>query len=427
MRRHLIITSIFLIIMFSVKSQENKNIKIDVIDINRGLNNLSRLMISDFGKTIRFIPLETHNDGLIGRNPVVKVLRDYIVVEYYPRPSIDPGVCLLFSKKDGSFISKIGHIGQDPSGYSKSFSWADENEDFLYFQRMPNQLIKYDMQGNFCGSIKFSSTGLASYYLITNTEIIGYFDELDRLIQYSNQNSLCIFEKDGKLKNSVRSFFPSTTPFTDDLFQTNIMNGKSLYNMYGSWTRAGAFIFDYTPARQIRQINPLHAARIWRNGENIRFKQDFVDTIYTVSGNNLMPFIAFNTEKFHWPAHERRSEKNNNGRIFIADIYENNNFIFFQCVRGMYLREPVLYNGLYNKKTKSTKICKNSDSIEDDLMHFVSFKPLGISTSGEFVSIIEIWEIIEWLEKHPESLNNDNLSFLRNLKEDDNPIVILIE
>ena len=407
-------------------SQENKTQNLDIIDVERGLNNLSRLKVSDFGKTIRFIPLETPDDGLIGRNTVVKVLKDYIVVEHRTTPYSDPGICLLFSKKDGRFISQIGRAGQDPAGYTNSFSWTDDKEEFLYFQRKPGQLIKYDMKGDFCGNVKFSSDGLASYYVITDSEIIGYFDALDVLSQSSNQYSLGIFGKDGSLKNTVSSFYSSTTPFTNDLYQVDLVSGKIFYEKYGSWIRAGVFVFGNSPA-QITQINALNAARIWQNDETIRFKQDFVDTIYTVSGSRLIPAIAFKTGKYLWPIQERRSNRSTSERIFIADIYENNHFVFFQCVRGMYSRDPVLYNGLYNKKTGETKLSKNSDSIEDDLAHFIPFKPLGISTSGEFVSLVEVWEVMEWLEKHPEAKNNTNLSFLKDLDEEDNPIVILIE
>ena len=417
--------------LFPVNSQENKTRNSAVIDVERGLNNLSRLKVSDLGKTIRYIPLETTDESLVGRSPVAKVLKNYIVVEYGSSPSsyIDPGICLLFNKEDGRFISKIGHVGQDPAAYSSRFSWTDEKEEFLYFIRSPDQLIKYDMKGNFCGKIAFSPFEVASYYLITDSEIIGYFDNYNEFsASFLNQYSLGIFKKDGSLKDTVPSFFPYTTPSTADIFQTYLMGGNLTYSFFGSWTRAGLVFFEYTPARQVRQVNALNAARIWKNNENIRFKQDFIDTIFTVSGSKLIPSIVFKTGKYHWPVQEIRSDKKNNERIFIADINENNNFIFFQCIRGLYnITTAVLYNGLYNKKTGETRLSKNSDAIEDDLTRFMPFKPLGMSTTGEFVSMVEVWEVMEWLEKHPEAKKNAKLSFLKELDEEANPIVVLIE
>ncbi|MDR1114954.1 MAG: DUF4934 domain-containing protein [Tannerella sp.] len=426
MKRNLIISTILLLFSFSVNSQENRAVNPAVIDVESGLKNLSRLKVSDLGKTIRYIPLETPEDGLIGKNPTVKVLKNYIIVEYKTVPS--QGTCLLFSKKDGRFIAEIGHAGQDPEAFTDCFSWTDEKEEFLYFERKPDQLIKYDMKGNFCGKIVFPSSGPASYYLITDSEIIGYFDAFNMASMSSGQYSLGIFEKNGRLKDTIPSFFPYTTPFTDDIYQTYLLYGKTMYKSLGSWVRAGVFIFEYTQARQIRQINALHAARIWKNNENIRYKQDFIDTVYTVSGSKLIPSVAFKTGKYHWPVQERRSEKNNSERIFISDISENNSFIFFQCIRGMFTREvSVLYNGLYDKKTGKTKLGINGDGIEDDLTHFMPFKPLGMSTSGELVSFVEVWEVMEWLEKHPEAKNNKSLSFLKELDEEMNPVVILIE
>ncbi len=399
-----------------------------VIDVESALENLSDLKVSDLGKTIRYIPLETPNEGLIGKNPVIKVLKNYIVVEHKNQPHL-PGICLLFNKDDGRFIAQIGHSGQDPAAYTDCFSWVDDKEKFLYFERKPNQLIKYDMKGSFCGKIEFPSTKLASYYLITDSEIIGYFDGFNIVNLSSGQYSLGIFNKEGHLKDTIPSFYPYATPFTDDIFQTNLINGSTLYDIFGSWTRAGAFIFEYTPARQVRQVNALHAARIWKNDGNIRYKQDFIDTIYTIAGSKLIPSVVFHTGKFHWPVEERRSEKNTNKRIFIADISENNDFIFFQCIRNMFSQELVctLYNGLYNKKTGKAILSENEDGIEDDLIHFMPFKPLGMSTSGELVSLVEVWEVMDWLEKHPEAKNNKNLSFLNDLDEDMNPIVVLIE
>ncbi|GEM_PF-162407 len=428
MKQFLIITVTLFSFSLFTKSQENKITNLALIDVESGLKNLSRLKTSDFGKTIRYIPLETPDDGLIGKNPIIKVLRNYIIVEYTPSFS-SPGTCLLFSKEDGRFITKIGHTGQDPSAYTDHFCWTDEKEEFLYFERKPNQLIKYDMKGNFCGKVEFHSSRLASYYLITDSEIIGFFDGFNITNLYSDQYALGIFEKKGSLKYTIPSFFTYTTPITEDIHQMNYINGKILYDVFGNWTRAGAFIFEYTSNRQVRQVNALHAARIWKNNESIRYKQDFIDTIYTVSGEKLIPSIIFNTGKYHWPVQERRSEKDTNERVFIADISENNNFIFFQCIRGMFSLglEGILYNGLYNKRTGRTIISQNKHGIQDDLTYFMPFRPLGVSTSGEFISFVEVWEVMDWLEKHPEVKNNKNLSFLKNLDEEMNPIVILIE
>jgi len=89
--------------------------------------------------------------------------------------------------------------------------------------------------------------------------------------------------------------------------------------------------------------------------------------------------------------------------------------------------EPVLYNGLYHKHTGETKLSNNNDAIEDDLTHFMPFTSYGMSTAGEFVSYIEAYKIMEWLEKHPAAKNNEKLPFLKELDAEMNPVVVLLE
>ena len=419
MKRKLLVTGMLLSFLISCKNQESRIMDSGVIDIEHGLQNLTRLKVSDLGKTIRYIPLETTDDGLVGANPTVKVLRDYIIIEF-PRPRS----CLLFSKKDGSFIAEIGHLGQDPQAYTDNFSWTDEKEEFLYFQRNSNQLVKYDMKGQFHERIEFS-TSLASYFLMTDSEIIGYFSGLSSLggIGVWEPYTLGIFDKEGNLKDTIPQLLER-----GEQIMTDGLAGITIYRShirFGNWANAGMMFIDLK--NDTRQVTAPKVARLWKNGEHIRFKEDFVDTLYTVSDSRLIPSFVFHAGKYQWPIQEVTSKKGTNERIFVADVSENNNSIFFQCIRGMYADEPILYNGLYNKKTGETKLGIHGDGIEDDLNRFMPFIPLGMSTAGEFVSLVEVGNVMEWLENHPEALNNEKLSFLKNLDEDMNPIVILIE
>jgi len=383
------------------------------IDIERGLQNLTRLKASDFGKTIRFIPLETPDEGLVGRNPVIKVLRNYIIIETQRN-------CLLFDKKGGRFIAEIGQFGQGPQDFTDAYSWTDEKEEFLYFRRRPNQLIKYDMNGKFCGNIVFSSPpGLASYYVFTGNNIIGYFNE----IMQNNPYTLGIFDKEGLLKDTIPPLFTRLQP--QDLGVEGIGAISVHRGRIKGKTNSGFITIDYKDG--ISQIYPANSERLWKNTGNIRFKENFVDTIFTFSEGKLFPTFIFNTGKYHWPIKDINSKQYTNERIYIEFVYENDTHIFFQCIRGIFSNEQIIYNGLYDKITSATKLCKYIDEIEDDITYFMPFTPLGVSTSGEFVSLVEAWEVMEWLEKHPGAINNENLSFLKALDEDDNPIVILIE
>ena len=412
--KKILFAGIVLLFLISCNSQKSRILQSDVIDIENGLQNLTRLKTSDLGKTIRYIPLETTDEGLVGRDPVIKVLRNHIVVEAQRS-------CLLFDKEDGRFIAEIGHFGQDPAAFTSIFSWADDKEEFLYFLKAPNKLVKYDMKGNFCDNVEFSTQGLASYYMLTDTEIIGYFaSEMSKIKPYN----IGFYDKGGILNDSIQ-LLSREQILPANIANISVLRGKSSINAWGIWAKSGGIIVNFKD--DTRQIIAPNVARLWKNNGQIRFKEEFIDTIYTISDHKLIPSIVFHTGKYHWPIHEITSKRNSNERVFIADVSENNAFVFFQCIKGMHSEEPVLYNGLHNKNTGKTKLGKYNDLMEDDLSNFMPFTPLGMSTVGEFVSLVEVWEIMEWLEKHPEALNNEKLSFLKGLDEEINPIVILIE
>lgn len=84
------------------------------------------LKLSDFGNTVRYVPLETNEVCLIGNNPHIALLEDKIVIATKDQ-------CFLFHKQTGKYICSIGHIGDDPSGYSSTNYWIDDAGLFTSF------------------------------------------------------------------------------------------------------------------------------------------------------------------------------------------------------------------------------------------------------------------------------------------------------
>lgn len=411
MKRTILFTSLFLFWLISCSNQEKSRPSSNIIDIEKGLQNIAKLNVSDFGKTIRYIPLETTDDGLIGKNPIAKVLKNHIIIEAN-------NSCLLFDKNNGRFITTIGHTGQDPEAYSSASCWTDEKEAFLYFIQQPNKLIKYNLNGTFSGRTTYPTPpGLASYYLLTETETIGYYTGLNN----SPDLKLAFFGPEGNLRDSIPALHQNINETIDEIAGISVTRGS---DTYGNWAKTGAIIIDYKNGH--RYIMTPSAPVLWKNKEEVRFKENFVDTIYTITGTTLTPAFVFHTGKWHWPKEDQTNKEKSAERIFVADVSENNEFIFFQCIKGVYTDEPIVYNGLYHKKTDVTQISRHNDPIEDDLTGFMPFKPQSISTTGEFVSLIEGDALLEWLEEHPEAAENEKLSFLKDVSEDMNPVIVLV-
>ena len=149
MKKHfyLSVLLVSLLIACSPSAQKGKEGQIDVLP---AFENLTELKVSQLGKNVRYVPLETTDSSLIGARYVIQLLDDGILVSYGARTEAH---CYLFDRETGKFIREIGHIGEDPKGYSGPKAYVHPVTGHLYFQRNPNKLMKYNQNGEFLGEV----------------------------------------------------------------------------------------------------------------------------------------------------------------------------------------------------------------------------------------------------------------------------------
>lgn len=385
------------------------------IDIENGMNHLVELKMSDIAKEIRYVPLETNDSSLVGRDPSIKLLKDKILV-------MTGKQALLFDKETGKYLCSVGHIGEDPAGYSGTACWIG-SDGLLYFFRQPNQLVQYDQNGKFVGKISLQDTkGNANirnafgFYDISDNGIIGHCSNL----MGDDPNTLIFYDKSGTRQDSLlNKVAPLTPKSTEDILSFEIRKGKEKYGNIG-----GIIMVKYQDQSQVASFPA--APVLWKSGKETRFKELFTDTIYTVKGNRLEPYLAFNTGKWHWPVEERNSVEKNEDQILISYVTENEHHIFFQFIKGMHTAEPILYNGIYEKTSQSTTLGVATGGIKDDLTHFTSFYPSECTSDGEYAYIIDAGTALDWLDKNPQA-DLSKLAFLKNIDEDSNPVVVIAE
>lgn len=170
-------------------------------------------------------------------------------------------------------------------------------------------------------------------------------------------------------------------------------------------------------------IIPTYYPSLWYSEENIRFREPFSDTIFTVKEKTLEPYMVFDRGERRMPK-EKEGEKDGTSQyITVTYAMETPHVIFFQCIKDLYGKREIS-NGIYNKSNEWVGISKDVEGFEDDLTHFMPFLPEACSLEGEFVSTILPTDIQEWKEEHEE----DNLpEALKDLREDDNPVCVIIE
>ena len=107
---------------------------------------------------------------------------------------------------------------------------------------------------------------------------------------------------------------------------------------------------------------------LWKHNGKVRFKEAYLDTIYTLSENKLSPYLIFNTGKYHYPAEERYQQKENDERVKIDYVMESTTLIIFQ-----FRQRGEVYTGIYNKDTQITQIAKGQNFV-NDIDHFYAIK-----------------------------------------------------
>ena len=364
----------------------------------------AELKLSELGSDVRYVPLETTDSCLVGGSPNILLLDKEIVV--FSRQT-----CFIFDKESGKFLSKVGHLGDDPEAYSTAAPTYNDVNGLLYFMRRPGKLQKYDLQGNYRGGVTIPTPpDSPSDFSFTDSVIIGRYGN----IVGDNGRALLLFNEAGEQIDTVPSLLPVLpNRGVDDI---NSISVKKQGN-------AGIILTTFKSGDASASVAGIPF--LWKSDNKIRYKENFNDTIYTVSGNELTPYIAFSTGKWHWGAEARTESKDNEKRLLVGCIFETDHTVFFQCIRGLYTDEPETFNGIYDRKANTTRMYAEKEGIKDDLTGFMAFRPKACSAQGEYGMIIDAGEVMTWLEENPEAAENEKLSALKELTDDSNPVVII--
>ena len=108
------------------------------------MNHTEAFDINEVAKVVKYVPLETHNNALIGTISKLYFKNDSVIV--FDRENNN----IFFFDQNGNFIRKIGEKG---NGLSEYIEFNDIHYDFtsdkLYaFERFQNKMFVYTLNGN---------------------------------------------------------------------------------------------------------------------------------------------------------------------------------------------------------------------------------------------------------------------------------------
>ena len=324
--------------------------------------------------------------------------------------------CFLFHKQTGKYICSIGHIGDDPSGYSSTNYWIDD-AGLFYFFRAPDQLLKYNQKGEMTGKIQIPHIPAApDFFAFSDSTIIAHCNSS---IGLESSNSLLFLNSFGEKLDSIPNLLKSPSiPSPDNISSLSII--KRGAGFFGNLGRRGVMIIK--DKEQGELLLPLYNPSLWSSENEVRFRETFTDTIYTIKNRKLYPYMVFHTDTDHSSANPLWYS--NPQSIYVAYVLENTHSVFFQ-----YVKNKQVYNGLYNKETQQTKFAKCQQFIVDDLTSEQELKvdlSALCSYKGEYGFILEAASIPDASQKQSDNKNENIPHWMSQLDEDANPVIAIV-
>ena len=202
------------------------------------------------------------------------------------------------------------------------------------------------------------------------------------------------------------------------------MKSYSGTDKYGLFGYNGKFMFEYMDGTKI--FYPSKFEVLWSVDKDVYFREVFSDTIFRIKDRELEPSFVFNLGERHFPIEKHGYPESTKDYLVVTYVMETTDLIYFQCVKDMY-GEFHYYNGLYRKANGEVLMSKGKDDFTDDLTNFIPFRPIVHTEKGEFVGILKVEDIQEWLEEHPETKLEGALAPLKDLAFDANPVIVIVE
>lgn len=125
------------------------------IDMEKAIENSKKITLaySTFAKDIKYIPLETTNESLVGekRHGIVQCVTEKRIIADMK----------VFDASDGHFISPLSKLGQGPEEYTyiKGVGADDEREEFYIHDYAGSKIMVYDYNNHYKGTLAGLSGG----------------------------------------------------------------------------------------------------------------------------------------------------------------------------------------------------------------------------------------------------------------------------
>jgi len=395
----------------SIKVQDSKDKRI--IDLDQASYPDTSFLHSTLYKSVKIIPLETKKSCLIGAIDQIQVVDNYILI----MDAVIANSLYVFDR-EGHFIRKIGGVGQGPGEYVSIFDFTIDRENktvYILDGRWP-RILKYDLAtGKFIQKIEFERNESGAH-MNRFVHIGGNLYATATFYDHSPDNFLLytLDESSGKEKNNFLNVMEYNKGYSD--VSGNNTPDRPFYSRDN-----GDAIF----------VRPMM-------NEIIEITKDGVFSLFELKGKNLLASSDAKKLCDSYNIQYVIKNRGNPDRLSFLQINKYTHFISYvekgawiliDRGIGMSIHEIVI-----NKKTNEVCVYKGGS---DDLLYSVherssSFVFGCTDSNGVYKHTSTsrsngVSDLQDYLKKGALSPDVIGLEKIKDLKDDDNPILIYYE
>lgn len=355
-----------------------------IIPFESAIQDERKLLMSDLIEKVEYIPLQTDSNCLIGN------LWDNGIVRSSKYFFLTVGDNLLQYALDGKFIRAIGSVGGGPGEYN----WISD----IDASDRSHRLFVADI-------------GKMNVYDTESGDFICSYPMDDATFQFKMKNDSTLF----------RFLYNSTG-------RVNIR--VLISDTHGDTLRAYPRhdLFDVKEG-MVFMIASSDDRFMYRCGNDICYRENYNDTIFTVTEQELIPRYVFDLGKYHLPSDYRfellgDEDKFNSlaGPYLSIHPIEVADFVFIPYAywAGKGVRENMM--AVYDKrKNECYKVA--GGALKNDMDGLFDFRPAVALDDYTLLKVVQASQVFKYAEKNPSVLENE---VLKNLQEDDNPVLMVV-
>lgn len=354
------------------------------ISFAKGIETEQEVLLSEIAKEVKIVPLETRPECL-----VAKVSKGMIqIVDHNLFIPCSEGI-LQFTD-DGKFVRSVVKRGQGPGEYSAIRFIAANNRLKQIYLMDHGKVLTYSVDGQYVGESKIPFCW--QFTLLGDSMYVGYI--------YNNtghkEDRLVLVNREGE---TVKTF-PQYDQFT-------IPNGLNYY----LWGRYDRYVYSFK--------------------DEACCKEYYNDTVFTVTPEQLEPRYIMDMGKYKIPKDKRFEVLEGNWQVYSEpaqaylrpDFQETSRWVFLPYTSwDVTNKDESPRLAMYDKQKNICYKVKN-DRIRNDEQGGLAFYPQARIADDVLLYYMEAFEVLELAEEDPSILEYEQL---KNLKEDDNPVLMIV-